>query len=100
MPHLSVEVPHQLNQDEVVERLRQKAAAARSAFQDQISAFQEDWTDHQATFSIKVMGMTTTGTVAVEPEKVNVTLDLPFAAMLFRGAIESRVRQELEGILR
>ena len=75
-------------------------AAARSAFQDRISEFQEDWTDHHVAFSIKAMGMKTTGTVAVEPEKVNVNLDLPLAAMFFRGAIESRVRQELGELLR
>jgi hypothetical protein len=46
------------------------------------------------------MGMTTTGTVAVDPKKVNVNLELPFAAMLLRGAIESRVRQEVEELLR
>ena len=99
MPRVSIEVPHHLNRDEVVERVRQRTAGARSKFQDQISDFQEQWTDHHAEFSIKVMGMKTTGTLAVEPEKVNVSLELPFAAMLFRGMIESRVRQEIEDLV-
>jgi hypothetical protein len=100
MPRVSVEVSHQLDRDEAVERLRQKTAAARSAFQDQISEFQEEWTDHHVQFSFRTMGMKTTGTVAVEPEMVKLILELPFAAMFFRGAIESRVRQELEELLR
>ncbi len=99
MPRVSLEVPHHLSPDEAVERLRQRAAAARSTFQNQISEFQEEWTDHHAEFSIKVMGMKTTGTIAVATEKVNVNLELPFAALLFRGAIESQLRQELEALL-
>jgi hypothetical protein len=99
MPRVSLEVPHHLSPDEAVARLRQKAAAARSAFREHISEFQEEWTDHHAQFSIKVMGMKTTGTVAVEPEKVDVHLELPFAAMFFRGAIEGQVRKELVELL-
>jgi hypothetical protein len=84
----------------MVERIRQRATAARTTFGDHISEFREQWTDHHAEFCMKVLGMKTTGTIAVEPETLRVSLELPLAALLVRGAIEGRVRQELEALVR
>jgi hypothetical protein len=43
--------------------------------------------------------MKVAGTLAVEPANVKLNVDLPFAAMLFKKAIEDRVRQEVGRML-
>jgi hypothetical protein len=99
MPRLSLEVPHSLGQDEATSRLKEKFAAALAEHRDRVSDFQEQWQDHALSFSFRTMGVKIGGSLAVEPERVNFDLSLPFAAMLFRGAIEDRLRQEVTALL-
>lgn len=99
MPKLSLEVPHALTRDEVVKRLKAKFAAVRSQYEGQVQGLREEWLDHTFSFGFKAMGMAVSGTVAVEPQKVSLAADLPFAAMLFKGTIEQRIRQEVGQLL-
>lgn len=99
MPNLHLELPHALDQDEAVERLKKKFAAARTQYQSHVSKFEDAWRDHTFSFSLQAMGMTVSGVVAVEPNKVRLDMTLPLAAMLFKRAIEDRLRQEVDGLL-
>ena len=99
MPRLLLEVPHALDQDEAMRRLKEKFAAARAEYQDRVSKFHDEWKDHTFSFSLQALGMGVSGTVAVEPRKVRLEVALPLAAMLFKRAIEDRLRQEIDGLL-
>jgi hypothetical protein len=99
MPRLTLTVPHSVGSDEAKRRLKDKLAAALSEHGDRLSDFREEWRDHALSFGFRALGMAVTGTVAVEPEQVRVDADLPFAAMLFKGAIEQRLRQEVSTLL-
>jgi hypothetical protein len=99
MPQLSVQVPHTLGPDEAVRRLKDKFTLARGLYQGQVQDLHEEWTDHTLSFGFKAVGMKVAGTLAVADAAVNLTADLPFAAMLFKGTIEQRVRQELGELL-
>ncbi len=99
MPRLKFAVPHSLTADEAVLRLKSKIAAALSEHGGRLSDFQEQWTDHSMNFAFRAMGMSVSGTVAVEPAEVKVDAELPLAAMLFKGAIEQRLRQEIDALL-
>ena len=94
MPKLAIEVPHALGQDEAARRLKEKFAAATEEHRGVLSNFRDEWQDHTFSFAFQAMGVGVSGTVAVEPERVKLNADLPFAAMFFKGAIESRIRQE------
>jgi hypothetical protein len=100
MPHLSLKIPQSLGQDEATQRLKDKFAAALAEHRDRVSDFQEQWQDHTVSFSFRTMGAKIGGTLAVEPERVDLYLHLPLAAMLFRGAIEDRIRQEVADLLK
>lgn len=95
MPQLSVDVPHQLDQSEAKRRLIEKIADARATAGTQVTDLEENWNDNEASFAFQVVGMKVAGTMAVEPDQVRVKADLPFAAIMFRGMIEQRVRQEI-----
>jgi hypothetical protein len=98
MPKLSIDVPHVLSQDEAAQRLKDKFAAVRAEYESQVSEFREEWLDHTFSFAFRALGMAVSGTVAVEPKQVRLAASLPLAAMLFKSAIEERIRQEV-GVL-
>jgi hypothetical protein len=100
MPKLNVEVPHTLGRDEAARRLKQQFDLARGAYGSYVSDLQEQWNDdHTLTFGFKAMGMKVAGTLAVEDALVRVLVELPLAAMMIKGTIEQRTRQELTQIL-
>ena len=99
MPQLAVEVSHTLGQEEAARRLRQRFADVSASYNSQVSNLRQEWNGHSFSFGFHMMGMNIAGTVAVEPARVKLSTNLPFAAMLFKGAIESRIRQEVAEVL-
>ena len=75
-----------------LDRLREK-------HQDQVSNLQEEWSDNLLKFSFKVLGFQVQGTGAVNDTDAKVDLDIPFAAMMFKGKIEGEIREALTRVL-
>jgi hypothetical protein len=99
MPQISLDIPHSLSQEEAAQRLRSKIAAAIAQYQDRMSDLRQEWRDYTFSFAFKAVGMAFSGTIAVQPQNVGLSLTLPLAAMLFKGIIEDRIRQEVDGLL-
>jgi putative polyhydroxyalkanoate system protein len=95
MPRLALEVPHNLGREEATRRLKEKAEKAR----DQVTDLEEQWNDHTLTFRFKAMGFGVNGTMAVEDAAVKIDVNLPFAAIVAKGMIEQKLREELTGAL-
>jgi hypothetical protein len=100
VPKINFEVAHELTADEAKGRLERKAEMLHSQFGDQVKDMAQSWDGNVLNFGFKTMGMRFDGTLGVEDKQVVVNGDLPFAAMMFKGKIESEVRQRLEQILR
>jgi len=99
MPQLSVAVPHALDRGEVVARLKGHSEALRSSFGTHVQDFEETWDNHALVFRFKTFGMSVDGRVSVEPAEVQTTVNLPLAAMMFKGTIEKQMREGLEKLL-
>jgi len=100
MPGFKVEVPHSLGQEEAANRVKSLLEQLRGQFEGQIKDMQQTWTDEDVMqFSFKTAGLVIKGEMDVQPNSVLVHGDLPFAAMLFKGRIESSIKQELEKCL-
>jgi hypothetical protein len=99
MPQINMEAQHRLGRDEAARRLREKFDHVRSRYGDQVNGLQESWTDHTLSFGFKAMGFAVSGTVLVEDALVRLRANLPLAAMFFKGSIESKIREELGGLL-
>ena len=95
MPKLSMDIPHSLGQEEATQRLKKQLETVRGTAND----LHEQWDGNTMTFRLDAMGMKIEGTMAVEASVVRVHVDLPFAAMMVKGMIEQRMRQELTKIL-
>jgi len=90
-----MQIPHALGREEATRRIKEQLPKA----QDQVTDLEELWQDHTLTFHFKAMGFKVGGILAVEDAAANLDLDLPLAAMMVKGIIEQRVRQELGTVL-
>ncbi|MGA2619906.1 MAG: polyhydroxyalkanoic acid system family protein [Thermoguttaceae bacterium] len=95
MPKLSVEVAHTLGRQEAIRRLDGQLGRARAAASD----LQTEWHDNVLSFHAEALGAKIAGSVTVEDSAVRVAVDLPLVAMMIKGLIAERVRQELSGVL-
>ena len=99
MPRLIMEVPHVLGKEEAARRLRDKFDSVRGSFGGQVNDLVETWDGDRLDFGFSTMGMKVAGNVTVGEQDVKMAADLPFAAMMFKGMIESRIRGELGQLL-
>ena len=99
MPGLSINIPHALDLPEVMRRLRDGCEAAKTAYQSHLTDFEETWNPDSLCCRFRALGQKFQGTLQAAQDEVRVQMDLPMMAMMFRGAIESKVREELGKLL-
>lgn len=95
MPSLKLDFPHNLGQQEAVDRLKNLLTKVKNKYQDQVSDLSESWTDNKLDFGFSTYGFKIAGNVLVEPNQVKLDGQIPFAAMMFKGKIESALRDQL-----
>ena len=95
MPRLSMQIPHALGREEATRRIKELLPKAR----EYVSDLDERWQEHTLAFQFTAMAFRVGGTLSVEEGVANIDVDLPLAAMLVKGMIEQRVRQEFGTIL-
>ena len=100
MPKFNVSVPHHLNRDDVVARLKGFSDKVRQDAPVELSDVTEEWDqDGNLAFSFKAMGMKIAGSVVTSDQSVIVNGDLPFAAAMFRGTIETQIQEKIKEAL-
>lgn len=99
MPTFRTEVPHQLGQQQAVERLKQFLNQAQEEYKDLVTNLQGSWAENVLTFSLQTYGFQIDGTLTVGEDSAFLAGQLPLAAGMFRGKIEqslaSTLRREL-----
>ncbi len=99
MPRLTMETDHALGAAEALKRLRDKFDSVRAQFGPHVSQLSEQWDGNTLKFAFQTLGMSVSGTVAVDEDRVRLQAELPLAAALIKGTIERRIRQELGDLL-
>jgi len=99
MPKFNVTVPHALSQAEAADRLNQFADILREKFKDSVSDLDQSWEGNVLAFHFKTFGFPISGRITVGEKSLVVDGDLPFTAMMFKGKIESSIRQQLERLM-
>jgi len=99
MGSINMSVSHTLGKQEACRRLQQKLDAVRQSYSHHVSQLSEVWQEGVLQFSFRAAGMNVSGTITVEDSQVSLHAVLPLAAMMFRGLIEQRIRQELGNLL-
>ena len=97
MPKIEINVPHELEPKEAVEKLQAFSGQVREQFGEQVTSIEETWDEERdaLTFSVKARGMAVDGNLVVTETCVEVISTLPFAALPFRGMIESYIRKAI-----
>ncbi len=80
-------------------RVKNLLGDVKTQYADQIVGLNEAWDGYEGKFSFQVMLMPVTGTLAVKPALVEISGQIPFAAMFFKDKIESLIRQRAEALL-
>lgn len=99
MPRLAIEHPHALGEDEATRRIKQKIENDKEAFAGQFSNANDNWQGNTLSFGFEAVGMKVSGTMAVEEATVKIDVQLPLAAMMFKGMIEQKVHEDLDKLL-
>ncbi len=99
MPKLNMVVSHHLAQDEALKRVKNLLGEVKNQFTDKIRDLREQWDGNTGTFSFSTMGFSVSGTLTVKSSVVELAGKLPFAAIFFKGKIESAVRERAEALL-
>jgi putative polyhydroxyalkanoate system protein len=99
MPKFSVQVPHTLTKDEARERLGHFADVIAQKLRDQVSELEQTWDGDTLKFRFKSFGIPLSGGIAVTDKALDLAGELPFSAMIFKGKIESAIREQLEKIV-
>jgi hypothetical protein len=99
MPNINVAVPYQIPQEEALSRIQNFVSQIKTQYSSAITDFQESWNGSAGTFSGAGRGFSASGNIVVNPSQVVVDLTVPFAAMFFKGKIESTLREELAKLL-
>jgi hypothetical protein len=100
MPQFNVSVPHTLTHEEAHERLNRFIDVLRQKFQDSVNDLDQNWNGDTLNFQFKTFGILLKGGITVEPTQLSVKGEIPFTAMMFRGKIESTIREQLERLMR
>ena len=97
MAKFNVAVNHQFSREDVLTRLKGFSNQLRQEVRAEVSDIQEHWDDHgNLNFSFKAMGFKVSGQMVASDSDVKVSGDLPFAALPFRGVIESQVAEKIQ----
>ena len=99
MPKLHVTVPHSLGTEEAKSRIQGAIADAKTRYADRVSDLSERWEGDRGEFSGRAMGFKVSGDIAVRTDAVEITGDLPFAAAMFKGQIETMIRDRATKLL-
>jgi putative polyhydroxyalkanoate system protein len=99
MPKFGVRVPHTLTKDEARSRLERFVEMIEMKYADKVSDLRQSWEGDTLKFHFKSYGIALDGGITVEDNELNLAGDLPFAAMMFKGKIESEIRESLEKIV-
>ncbi|MGL6227548.1 MAG: polyhydroxyalkanoic acid system family protein [Thermoguttaceae bacterium] len=100
MPQLNLNVAHQLSVEEATERIKKRLHDDMEKHADFVKEPKNDWvSDNKAEFSFKAYGFAVSGNVQSLPGSVDVSLSLPFAAIMLKNRIESEIKSGLEQLL-
>jgi hypothetical protein len=96
MPNFNVSVDHDSQREEVVSRLQGFSDRIRENMPVDISDIEETWDEKgNLTFAFSALGFKVSGVLEACDKKVAVNGKLPFAALPFRGAIETQISEKI-----
>jgi hypothetical protein len=99
MPQFNVSVPHHTTKEQATEKVKFLLDKIGQKYANQIKDLEQEFEGDKLNFSFKTLGIKVSGEGTVDDENVNIKGNLPLAAMMFKGKIESDLREELKRMM-
>lgn len=99
MPRIETAVNHSLGAEEARRRLDDLMNLIRRDYSDMVSDLKGGWKDDTLEVSFRAYGFTISSDVQVEPNRVAVRGEIPWAAVAFKGKIQQTIVGKLEEVL-
>lgn len=100
MSKLELSIPHQLDKEQAVSRIKNLLANLATEHAGTISNVKEEWNGSQGDFAFSAKGFDLAGKINVNDNDVQIDADLPFAVSLFSGAIKRIIQERAQELLR
>jgi hypothetical protein len=100
VPKFHFEVPHSLTAADAKSRVERFAESLQSKFSDKVSDLTQGWNGNTLSFGFKTFGIKITGDITAKDNQLDVNGEIPFTAMMFKGKIESDVKEQLARLMR
>lgn len=94
-----VSVPHQLSQEEALERIKSLVADLKSQYGDQVSNVTENWQDNRCDFSLKMKMFKLAGTIEVDDSSAEIRGTMPPGTGRFEGKAKALIEQRAKKLL-
>jgi hypothetical protein len=99
MPKLNMTISHNLTQDEANKRIKTLLNDLKKQFADTISDLHEEWDGNTGTFRFSAAKLNVFGTLTVNTSQVELSGNIPLAALPFKRKIESAIKERAEALL-
>lgn len=99
MAALKMNIPHQLSQQEALNRIKQMLGKLQQEQKDKISNIKEEWQGNTGNFAFSAQGFELSGIITVNPESIDIDASLPFAVSLFKGKIKELIASKTRELL-
>jgi hypothetical protein len=100
VPKFHFEVPHSLTAADAKSRVERFAESLQAKFSDKVSDLTQSWNGDTLAFGFKTFGIKITGDITAKDNQLDVNGEIPFTAMMFKGKIESDVKEQLARLMR
>lgn len=94
-----VSVPHELGQEEAVERIKGLVAELKKEYGDQVGRVEETWSGNRCEFRLKIKRINLSGTIEVGDASAEIRGALPFGARLFEGQAKQLIAKRARELL-
>ncbi len=99
MPAMKMSFPHQLGQEQAAERLKGFLEKLRHRHADKLTIQEDNWVGNVLNFAFSTFGFKISGAMTVGDDDIKLDGQLPIAAMMFKGKIESEIKAQMQRLL-
>lgn len=96
---MKIEVPHQLSKDEAREKIKSLLGDLKEKYSGQVKNVEENWTDYRNDFKLGIGPLSTNGNIVVEDSNIQIDLEIPLFASMYKNQIKSLIEEQAKKAL-
>ena len=94
MSYLEIKIPHELPQEEVMQRVKNKLDSLKNIYGEKINNIQEEWDYHAGRISFSAMGFKVAINLYIGTDHVRLSSRLPLFLSVYKKQIEAVISEK------